>query len=282
MLRIGTAGVPLSTETRDTLAGILQVRKLGLDAMELEFVRQVYIKHEKDAEAIGTLAKKEKVALSAHAPYFINLNSPDRVTLEASHKRIISSARMAHFAGARSVVIHSAYYLKMDTREVFERVKEQYKILRKELVNKGYDDVFLRPELMGRASQFADIDDLVNMCAELEGVLPCVDFAHYVALHNGTKNGYDAFCELLGKIEKGLGKEGLQNMHIHFAGIEYSDKGERNHLIFDEKSPRGKPLFLWRDMVKAWKDYKIEGIAICESPNIEVDALKAKKYYDSL
>ncbi len=282
-LRIGTAGVPLSTETRDTINGIAQVRNLNLDAMELEFVRGVYVKSEKDAKEIGEAAKSHDVALSIHAPYFINLNSPDRKILEASRKRIIDSARIGHFAGARSVVTHSAYYMKMDRHEVFERVKGEYVKLRKELVERGYDDVVLRPESMGKSSQFAGVDELVKMCAEIGGgVLPCVDFAHYVALHNGAKNSYEAFSEILENIEKALGREALDNMHIHFSGIEYTDKGERNHLVFDEKSALGHPIIKWRDMVKAWKDYKIGGIAISESPNIEVDAIKAKEFYESL
>ncbi|MCX8200218.1 MAG: TIM barrel protein [Candidatus Micrarchaeota archaeon] len=281
MLHIGTAGVPLSTESRDTLAGIAQVRKLGLDAMELEFVRQVYVKHDKDALEICEHAKREKVALSIHAPYFINLNSPDKQTLEESRRRIISCAHVGHIAGARNVVIHSAFYMKMDKEEAYRRIKGQYALLRKELIDKGYDSIILRPELMGKPSQFGDVDALVRLCSEVEGVLPCIDFAHYVALHNGEKNGYDAFCEVMDKVEM-LGKEALKDMHIHFSGIEYGDKGERSHLVLDEKPHNNKPIIQWRDMVKAWKDYKIGGIAISESPNIEGDAIKVKKYYDSL
>jgi len=275
VLHIGTAGVPLSTESRKTLDGITQVKTLGLNAMELEFVRQVYVKSNEEAKEIGAFAKKEGVALSIHAPYFINLNSPDRKTLDASRKRIVDCARVGHYAGARNIVIHSAYYMKMDKNEVYERVKAQYIQLRKELAELGYDDVVLRPELMGKFTQFADIDVLVKMCTEVEGVLPCVDFAHYTAMHP-DRNTYEGFCNVLKLIEDTLGKSALKDMHIHFSGINYTEKGERNHLVFDEAE------IDWKAMVKSWKEYKIEGIAISESPNIEGDALKAKKYYDSL
>ncbi|MEM0438191.1 MAG: TIM barrel protein [Candidatus Micrarchaeia archaeon] len=275
MLRIGTAGVPITCESRDTIEGIKCVRALGLDAMELEFVRQVYVKTESDAKRIGETARKEDVALSVHAPYFINLNSPDKATLETSRKRILDSVRMAHFAGARSVVIHSAYYMKMGREEAYTHVKEQYKLLSKEIKDRGYTGVILRPELMGKFSQFADIDELIRLCTEVEGLQPCVDFAHYTAMHP-RENSYEGFCGLLEKVEKGLGKAALKDMHIHFSGIEYTPKGERNHLVFDEAELK------WKDMVRAWKDFRIEGIAISESPNIEVDAQKAKKYYDSL
>ncbi|MCA9383575.1 hypothetical protein KC909_04360, partial [Candidatus Dojkabacteria bacterium] len=40
-LRIGTGGVPLSSKSRSTLAGIERIAELGLEHMELEFVRGV-------------------------------------------------------------------------------------------------------------------------------------------------------------------------------------------------------------------------------------------------
>ena len=39
-LCFGTAGVPLSTPDRNIPNGVTHVRKLNLDAMELEFVRR--------------------------------------------------------------------------------------------------------------------------------------------------------------------------------------------------------------------------------------------------
>jgi len=173
--------VPLSSKGRDTAEGIARVRELGLDAMELEFVRQVYVKSESSGKEICNAAKMNNVALSAHAPYFVNLNTPEKAKLEASRKRIIDCARAAHWCGAKSVVIHSAFYLGMEKEIVYERVKREYKLLRDEILNLGMGEIVLRPELMGRPTQFADIDEISKMCSELEGVLPCADFAHYQA-----------------------------------------------------------------------------------------------------
>ncbi|MGB9635467.1 MAG: TIM barrel protein [Candidatus Micrarchaeia archaeon] len=275
-LLFGTAGVPLSTTQSSTIPGILRVEELGLDGMEVEFVRQVYVKRENDGEEIKNTARSHNVTLSVHAPYFINLNSPDKTKLEKSKKRIMDSIQAAHWMGATSVVIHSAFYLGMNKQLVYERVRNEYKSLVVWSKKNGFDDVVIRPELMGKATQFADIDVLCKMCSEVEGTLPCVDFAHYYALHGEKVNNYDGFCNVLEIIEKSLGKPALRNMHIHFSGIEYTDKGERNHLVLDESKLK------WKEMVRAWKEYKIEGIAISESPNIELDALKAKKYYLSL
>ena len=42
-LLFGTAGIPLSTPGSSTIDGIYHLKALGLDALEIEFVRQVYL-----------------------------------------------------------------------------------------------------------------------------------------------------------------------------------------------------------------------------------------------
>jgi deoxyribonuclease-4 len=103
-----------------------------------------------------------------------------------------------------------------------------------------------------------------------------VDFAHLHARTGGKNNTPSEFRALLEEIEKGLGRRGLDNMHIHMSGIEYTAKGERNHLFLEDSD------FKWRELLKVWKEFKIKGVVICESPNIEQDALLMKKYYDGL
>ncbi|MFH1978428.1 MAG: TIM barrel protein, partial [Candidatus Aenigmatarchaeota archaeon] len=97
-LLFGTAGIPMSTNG-NTMQGIQDVKKLGLGAMELEFVRSINISKEK-APLIKKTAQDSNVVLTCHAPYFINLNSLEKVKLEASKKRILDSARRAYECGA--------------------------------------------------------------------------------------------------------------------------------------------------------------------------------------
>ena len=49
-LLFGTAGIPISAKGLGTIEGIGEVRKLGLDAMELEFVRNINITKDKTSE----------------------------------------------------------------------------------------------------------------------------------------------------------------------------------------------------------------------------------------
>ena len=267
-LRIGTAGIPISTPQNSTIEGIKQVRSLGLDAMEMEFVRGVRMSPQLAGE-VKEVAIKEDVFLTAHAPYYINLNSSEKEKYEASIKRIKDTARIAYLAGGYSIVFHAAYYMASPHNEVYYRVLEGVKRVIRELLDEGID-IWVRPETMGKPTQFAGLDELIKLSQEVENVLPCVDFAHLHARSNGKYNTYEEFSNVLESIENGLGREALDNMHIHFSGIVYNEKGEKNHIPLQESD------FDYEDLAKAWKDYKIKGVAISESPNIEGDALLMK------
>jgi len=116
----------------------------------------------------------------------------------------------------------------------------------------------------------------LRLSEEFENVMPTIDFAHLHARSNGKYNTYREFSEILEKIEKKLGKKGLDNMHIHITGIAYGEKGEKHHLNLKESDLK------YKDLIKALKDFKVKGVAISESPNIEADALLVKKIYNKI
>lgn len=273
-LRFGTAGIPLSAPKRSTIDGIIHVRNLGLDAMELEFVRGVNIKPEL-AKKIKYVAKKHDVLLTAHAPYYINLNASEKAKVEASKRRIIQSAERLHQAGGWSVVFHAGYYLKQDPAKVYNRIKDALKEIEKELMDRGIE-VWIRPELTGKPTQFGDLKEIVKLSEELEMVLPTIDFAHAHARNKGKCNSTEEWREMLSFIEDRLGREALDNMHIHVSGIEYTDKGEKRHLNLQESDMN------WEDLLGVLKEFRVRGVVISESPNIEGDALLMKKKYEEI
>lgn len=273
-LRFGTAGIPLSAPKRSTIDGIIHVRNLGLDAMELEFVRGVNLKPEL-AKKIKYVAKKHDVLLTAHAPYYINLNASEKAKVEASKRRIIQSAERLHQAGGWSVVFHAGYYLKQDPAKVYNRIKDALKEIEKELMDRGIE-VWIRPELTGKPTQFGDLKEIVKLSEELEMVLPTIDFAHAHARNKGKCNSTEEWREMLSFIEDRLGREALDNMHIHVSGIEYTDKGEKRHLNLQESDMN------WEDLLGVLKEFRVRGVVISESPNIEGDALLMKTKYEEI
>jgi len=268
-LFFGTAGIPASSNGSDSLSGIRRVHELGLGCMELEFVRGVKM-GEKTAQNVNALAKKLDIKLSVHAPYYINLNS-DGETLLKSRERILNSARIGHISGAKSVVVHAGYVKKGSGLLAYEKIKKEISHIREQMDSEGLN-IALRIETMGRSSQFGGLDEVLSI-TEVAGVLPCIDFSHLHAL-NGKNNSREEFANILRSIENKLGRDGLDNMHVHVSGIEYSPKGERKHLEFETSD------FNYKELACVFSEFNIKGNVISESPNLEIDALKLKKEYE--
>lgn len=271
-LRFGTAGIPICAKG-GTIEGIKTVKELKLGNMELEFVRSIHVTKEKAPE-IKKTAEKNNVVLTCHCPYFINLNSDNKKTYYASIGYIKNSAIITSLCGGFSVCFHAGYYQKQDPIKVYEKIKEGIKTIITE-VKEVDDKIWIRPEISGKQSQFGDLKEIIKLSQELEQVMPCIDFSHLFARTIGKNNTYEEFKGILSEVEKGLGRNALNEMHIHIAGIEYGEKGEKHHLILEESR------FNYRDLLKALKEFNCNGVVVCESPNIEEDALLLKKTYDT-
>ena len=272
-LLFGTAGIPLGAKGT-TADGIRHVRKLGLDAFELEFVRSINISKEK-APLIKKTAEESNVILTCHAPYYINLNSSEIDKVEASIGRILNSARILNLCGGYSVCFHAGFYMGQEPKKAYDAVKNNLKEISSTLKKEG-NNIWIRPETTGKETQFGNVDEILQLSQELDNVMPCVDFAHFHARTNGKYNTYNEFASILEAIEKKLGKKGLENMHIHITGIAYGPKGEKNHLNLEESDLK------YQELLKALKDFNAKGVVISESPNIEGDALLMQKIYSKL
>jgi len=269
-LLFGTAGIPLSAKGNGTTGGIEEVKRLGLSAMELEFVRSVNL-NDKSAIQVKEAVKKNNVVLSCHGQYYINLNGNQK-TVVASKRMILQAAKIAWLAGAFSITYHMAYYMKVDKEKAYQNVKDNLKEILKKLSQEDIK-IQLRPEIAGKLSQFGNLMECIKLSQELENVQPCIDFAHLHARTNGKNNSYKEFCAILEEIEKELGREALEQMHIQVAGIEYNEKGERRHLNLKDSD------FNYIELIRALKDFKVKGVVISESPNIEGDALLLQEAY---
>ena len=273
-LLFGTAGVPLSSTDRSSEGGVRRIRELNLCALELEFVHGVRMGEEK-ANKVGATAKAENIALSCHAPYYINLNSREPEKIVASRDRIIQTARIAQILGVRSVIFHPAFNHNDTSEVVLERVVREISIVRETLDAEG-NNVVLRPETTGKGTQFGDLSETIRIAQEVSGVLPCIDFGHLHARTNGRYNTYDEFCAILDETAEALGDRWVKNVHFHISGIEYGLKGEKRHLALKESD------FRYEELMKACHTFGVEGLAICESPILEEDALLLQQTYLAL
>jgi deoxyribonuclease-4 len=241
--------------------------------MELEFVRGVRMTPA-TAGLIASTAATTGVKLSAHAPYYINFNAHEAEKVKASQQRLIQTVRVGAACGITSAVFHPGFYLGDSPETTYSNVRKHLAAVIADLDDlKG--KVWLRPEVMGRSGQFGTLEDVLNLCAELEGLAPCIDFAHWHA-RTGQYNSYEDFAGVLRHVEKKLGRSALGNMHMHISGIEYAGSGEIRHLNLKESDLQ------YAALLRALKDFNAQGTVICESPNLESDALLLQKTYQGL
>ncbi len=269
-----TAGMPLRTGKGSYPEAFDIIEEMGLDGLELEFVHGVRMNPE-TREKVKTIRAEKNLVLTAHAPFYINLNSKEEDKVEASAARIVETAAVAGEVGAFSITFHAAYYMGKDKDTVFNQVKTQIvninKIIAKENIN-----LWIRPETTGKPTQWGDLDEIINLSKEFENVLPCIDFSHLHARSAGEYNTYNEFSQIFEKLGKELGDYAINNFHGHLAGIDYGAKGEKKHLNLEESDMN------YKDLLKVMKEFGVKGALVCESPNIENDAALLKQYYQTL
>lgn len=272
-LLFGPAGVPNSAQPKTSIAGIERVAELGLGCMELEFVRGVHM-GEKAALEVKEVARRCKVALTAHAPYYVNLNAAEPAKITASQQRILQTARVAALCGAESMVFHAGFYVGDPPSAVYETIKKNLIPVLEQLDKEG-NMIWVRPEVTGKHTQFGDLEEVLRLSRELPRVAPCIDFAHWHA-RTLSYNSYGGFSSILKHVAEAIGLESLAEVHIHVSGIHYSKVGELKHLNLKESD------FHYDELLRVMRDHRVGGMVICESPNLEEDALLLQKSYSLL
>lgn len=272
-LLFGTGGVPHSAREATTVSGIERIYELGLGCMELEFVQGVRMS-ETAAHQVAETAARTGIKLSAHAPYFINLNAHEPEKIGSSKERLLKTTHIASLCGAESIVFHAAFYLGDPPHKTYQTVKKHIAEILDQLKGEHHG-MWLRPEVTGKSSQFGTIEEILDLCMELEGLAPCLDFAHWHA-RSRKANSYSEFASILTQVKERLGQAALDNMHIHLSGIRYGQKGEISHLNLKDSDLK------YTELLRALKDYNAKGLVICESPNLEEDAKLLKLTYQSL
>jgi deoxyribonuclease-4 len=263
----GTVGSPISTPAKPggSVGAILRMSELGLGALEMGWVQSVRVSEETCAN-IKAAAAKKNIAISVHASYFINLNADDE-EWPKSRKRLMDAAYYGNLAGATDIIFHPGSYFGKPAEEVLPVVITRLRLCAEELHANG-NPVILRPETMGKGALLGSLSDTLSMSAAISGVAPCVDFAHLHARNgDGSMNSYNEWIEALNGYTQFLGNDSLVSLHIHLSGIEYSNKGERNHLPLRESDLRLPELFT------ALHKANCRGRILCESPLMEEDAL---------
>ena len=253
MINFGPAGIG---PVKDAISNLEKYHELGLRACEIAFTYSIYIK-EQDAIKIGKKAKELGIKLSIHAPYWINLNSADKKKVEESKKRILDCCKIGTLMNASRVVFHAGFYGKMERGETYQNIKkrilEMLEVLKKQKLK-----IKLAPEIMGKINVFGSVEEIGKLVRET-GCDFCIDFAHVLARYKSYR-----IKETLSEFKNS------EEFHIHFSGIEFGEKGEKNHKKTSEKE--------LKELISELPKNK-EIVIINESPSPIEDSVLGLKIY---
>ncbi len=253
------------------------LREMGLNAYEYQCGQGVRIGKE-TAKAIKDEAEKYDIAMSVHAPYFINLASTEQQKIDNSVMYIMQTLEAAKNLGASRIVFHPGGCGKMSRDKAMELALGLMPRIIREADEGGYGNITICPEVMGKINQLGNVEEVIDLCSLDERLIPTFDFGHINArTHGGLKTAED-FDRLMDMVENKLGVDRMRNLHVHFSRIQFSTGGEVRHWNYCdvEYGPDFEPL------AEVIQKRDMSPVIICESAgNQAEDALEFKRILTS-
>lgn len=243
-----------------TLQAPLWLKEKGLDAYEYSFGKGFTLPDD-TAVAIGEEMQKYGIAISVHAPYYINFATPLDENAEKSYGYVLESLRKLRLLGGNRLVVHPASQGKMQREEAVSLCKKRLAILKDRIIEAGYDDMYICLETMGKSAQIGTYEEILDFCTIYEKFIPTFDFGHINALTQGTLKTKEDYKKIIDRSREVIGVDKTNIAHIHFSKIEYSSKGEVKHLTLEDDiyGPEFDPL------AEVLKEYDMNCTVISES-----------------
>jgi deoxyribonuclease IV len=262
MIRIGPAGIPLSCKGRTNKDGLVYTKQiLDLNAIEIQFVRGLYIMEDEEADFIKNYSKENDIELHVHAPYYINLAGSGE-ELDFSIEKVMYSATLAQKMSAKSIVVHPGYYGEDSERKTLKNINKNLKkilgLFKKEKITAK-----IALETMGKQKVFGSIDEIIEVCQNTKGVIPAIGLGHIHARTNGGLKKREDFEELFKKLKPLR----LKHYLLHVTGTFYENGNEYYHVPIKKGDMPLAPL------IEIILDNKYNVTFISESPLLEHDAV---------
>ena len=249
--------------------------QMGLTAFEYQCGRGVRC-GEETALKIGAAAKQHGIQMSIHAPYFINLSSEESERMEKNVGYVLETARLAVPLGATRMVVHCGGQGKLTRDRAMRNSHENVKNILRALDEAHLTGCAVCLETMGKKSVLGTAEEVCELVAADDRLLPCIDFGHLNCRTGGHMNTREEVKALFNLMENTIGHERTAKLHAHFSHIEYNDKGEVRHLTFAD-------TVYGPDFTPVAAETAVRGYAptfICESAGTQAeDALAMKQCF---
>lgn len=230
-------------------------------------------KHYKELVLVGNLAKNLDIALSIHAPYYVDFVENGPLT-EKCIENIKYSAIFADQFGGSIVVTHVGFYGTLPKEDAYSRIKSNF-----ESLLQWWKELKIKPRLgietSGRQELFGSLDDVIRLCSDMNSplVIPVLNFAHLHARGNGLFKKKDDFQFAIDTVIKYIPEK---NLYVNFSGVDYENGNELR------LTPIKKGDMKFESLADTLLDNAYDATIICSSPLLEHDAMYMKMVFEKL
>lgn len=222
------------------------------------------------------------IFLSMHSPMSVSIGSVKGNIRYRSTEIIcehLSLMRKIQPAVESRIVVHAANFSGRDSKEVYEVQRKTLWSLWFKMRERGLlDSCLICLENLGKINQVGDVADIIQLCNLTDNFIPCIDFGHLHGRALGKfLNSKEDFLEVFNQLYAGLPSWKVNQMHIHFSKLIFTDKGEKKHTEFSDRKAGPKPGYFIRALSSMPSDF--QPVIICESSNPYADGYLLRKTY---
>ena len=264
MIRIGPAGIPLSSRAKSLIDGLKDVKRVGLNAMELQLLHgNIYIDNPDMFVELGELAKKVDVEMGVHTPYYTELAYPPNNPITKKNLDVIKDdAIVSDFLDASYISIHLGPYFREGYKRSLENAIRNIRDLRNFFL-----DERIKPKLLlensGRRDVLGSVREILTICENVHYTYPMINFGHIHSRSNGGLKSPEDFIQILSMVDEGVD---METFYCHFSGVQFKDGNETHYVPIK----RGTANF--EGLATAIVEMDLDVTIISDSPLLEHDA----------
>lgn len=274
MIRIGPAGIPLSSRAKSLLDGLKDVKRVGLNAMELQLLHgNIYIDNPDMFVELGELAKKLDVEMGVHTPYYSELAyPPDNEVTKKNLDIIKDDAIVSDFLDASYIAIHIGPYHDAGFKKSLENTIRNVRELRNFFL-----DERIKPKLLlensGRKEVLGSVREILSVCENVHYTYPMLNFGHIHSRSNGGLKSTEDYIKILSMVDKAVD---METFYIHFSGVQFRN-GDETHYV---PIKRGTANF--EGLATAIVEMDLDVTLISDSPLLEHDARYMESVFEKV
>ncbi|MFH0816470.1 MAG: TIM barrel protein [Methanobacteriota archaeon] len=230
----------------------------------LRVMASAIAKDHEQLKRLGDLARDLDVGISMHTPYYIDLVSDDDIT-QRSVDSVIWGGMLTQELGGGILVTHLGLYGNVESDAALARVRKHLDGIMKIFKQSGIT-VKLGIEPSGRQEVVGSLEEIIDLCDEIDGVVPVLNFPHIHARGNGSLKVKEDFQKLFDTAAKYYSGE----FYAHFSGVEHEEGNEIRYTPIKKGDLKFEPL------AECILDKGYDMTIISGSPLLEHDAMYMK------